>query len=153
MLTHKVEVLVYAKPKSIWDWMLTMTNEKYRLWHRDHRAYAVLRPSESLLGMRVWFDEFLEGEFRISLSWEIVEVEPLKRVVFKALIPYPVCLELSLAQRSEQTLITHTLTIGKPSWYGRLLDRVINRFIFTERKRMILQRHAQEEMKNLEHLV
>lgn len=154
MIEHVVEVsVVGVQPEQVWQWVVSMTDVKYREWHRNHRSYALLRSKDDLVGMRFHFDEVLEGKFRINLSWEIVEIEAPRRVVFRALILYPVRLELALDPTSEGTWVRHVLRIGGGSPLYRLIDPLILRLIFTAERRALLDRHAREEFKNLERLI
>ncbi|MBX9827299.1 MAG: hypothetical protein K2Y27_20200 [Xanthobacteraceae bacterium] len=130
-----------------------MTNEKYLLWHPDHRSYSLIRPSKKLIGMRFRFDECLEGKFRINLVWEITDCTPAERAVFRARLPYPVTLELDLTRCADGTKVRHLLQIGGTSWPTSVLDPAIERFAFTSERQEILKRHVQQEFKNLERLI
>jgi hypothetical protein len=127
-----------------------MNDQKYRSWHPDHRRYVVLKPSADLVGKQIFFEEVLGSEFRIALTWEIVKVDEPRCVIFRALIPYPVSLELHLSENTNGTAVTHWVLIGYKRWFSPALDLLISATVFSRRRCKLLERYVYEEFSNLE---
>lgn len=154
MIIHRVSVLVHnVTPRDIWQWMAEMDEQRYLSWHPDHRRYAVLersKRSNGLVGMKVFFDEVIDGDVRIASSWEVVMADEPRCIIFRALIPYPVRLELRLVEVTDGTMVTHLVLIGFKSWFASVFDLPILVTVFSKRRRELLERHVHEEFGNLE---
>ena len=154
MIEHVVDIpLVNVTPQKIWNWLSTMNDEKYREWHHDHRYYKILHPVKKSVGMKVRFVEVLEGSYKIDLAWEVIQSIPPRHVIFRAIVPFPVRLELLIFAMPNGALVRHHIKIGNSSLLSRIFEPVISTLIFTKKRQSILERHAYEEFKNLEHLV
>lgn len=133
--------------------MLGMTEVRYRQWHPDHISYRELVSPSGLVGRVVFFDENLEGKFRIRFAWRIVSHTPHAAVTFRAVLPYRVELAIQLDAAGDATLVRHIVSLGYPSKMLSGFDKVIARIFFTLERQAILARHVVQEFSNLASLV
>ena len=106
---------------------------------------------EEIIGSRIYFEENIEGRFRINVNWEIVECRDGEMIKIRALVPFPVFLTICLSPLESGTFVTHHLAIGHCSRVLRMLENPIIRLILSIERQKMLARHVKEEFLNLEH--
>ena len=144
----KIEVLG-KKPKQIYDFMFSLDKAKYIAWHpTEHKDFKVIKETKEILGSIFFYYEKMDN-ITVKYKWEVMELVENHKIVMKARYFIPLYLTLILDETPNGTLVTHELSIGK----GKFLDFFIRNFIFTRSKQKSLTRHANEEFKNLEHLL
>lgn len=141
-------------PEAIYEWIVTLDDERYRRWHPAHIAWRTIRQTPEDVGSLVFLDEQFEG-FRVRYVGEVVGSVPgrLLRYRLKRIVPLPVALTLRFDPRTHGTTVTHALAAGYQGAFGRILDGVLRRTVLTPAFEKALERHAREEFKNLERLI
>lgn len=141
-------------PEAIYNWVVTLNNERYRRWHPAHIAWRTIRRTPEEVGSIVFLDERFEG-FRVRYVGEVVAAIPdrLLRYKLKRGVPLPAHLALRFEPTKVGTIVTHELTVGYDTPVGKVLDRLVRKTVLTPAFEKALERHAREEFKNLERLV
>jgi hypothetical protein len=151
-LITKIEVLG-KKPSQIYDFMLDLNREKYIAWHpTEHIDYRVVKETRDIIGSICFYHEKMDN-LRVKYYWEVTELTKNQLIVMKAKHIISVYLILKLDETTQGTLVTHNLQIGYKNGISNLVDWVVRNFIFTKNKRNSLERHANEEFKNLEKII
>ena len=150
MTNHVTKIEVLGKnPKQIYDFMFSLDKAKYIAWHpTEHKDFKVIKVTKELLGSVFFYSEKIDN-ITVKYKWEVIELVENHKIVMKARYFIPLYLTLILDETPNGTLVTHELSIGK----SKFLDFFIRNFIFTRSKQKSLTRHANEEFKNLEHLL
>lgn len=155
MITMVTTIDVRGKtPEAIYGWIVTLTNEKYRQWHPAHREWRTVKGRPDETGSVVFFDEQFEG-FRVRYCGEVVTAVPerLLRFRLKRLVALPVHLALRFEPTRAGTVVTHAVTAGYDSAFGRMLDWSLRKTVLTLAFEKALDRHAREEFRNLERVI
>ena len=143
------EIIVHGiSPKQIYDFMFSLTNEKYLQWHREHKEFKVIKETKDTIGSVFYFNEVI-NDFKIDYDWKVVSVERNKKIIMKAskyLIP--IYLEITLKEEGNNTQVKHHLKTGNCVTYW-----IIKKYFFTEERSRDLDRHVKEEFTNLEWLI
>lgn len=144
------EITIRGKsPKEIYDFMFSLTQKKYILWHPEHQEFKVIKTTAEITGSIFYFKEIING-FKIQYNWEVVQVMKNHKILMRAKYFYPISLELVLRAENNNTIVKHILKIGKKTGF---ISKIISRYFFTEKVEKDLQRHAIEEFTNLEWLI
>lgn len=134
-------------PKQIYDFMFSLTQEKYLKWHPEHREFRIVALTPEIVGSIFYFNDDINGS-TVENSWKVISLETNKKIVMKA-SQYGVSLiiEIILKEVGSNTQVTHYLKIGKgmTNWIVKLF--------FTEKMIKDLHKHVEEEYKNLEWLL
>lgn len=151
MITMVTTIDIRGKtPEAVYDWIVTLTNERYRQWHPAHREWRTVKGRPDEVGSIVFFDEQFEG-FRVRHYGEVVAAVPnrLLRFRLKRFVALPVRLALRFEPTEAGTVVTHALTAGYDSAFGRMLDWSLRKTFLTPAFEAALDRHAREEFRNL----
>lgn len=153
MIESITEITVHNKsPKEIYDFMFTLTQEKYELWHPEHKEFKVIKSTTDTIGSVFYFNEIING-YKIDFKWEVIEIEKDKRILMKAKYFIPITLELTLKEENKNTVVKHHLKIGYNGKRAGISERIIRKYYFTDKVIKDLDRHAKEEFSNLEWLI
>lgn len=151
-LITKIEILG-KKPSQIYDFMLDLDKEKYIAWHpTEHIDYRVVKETPDIIGSICFYHEKIDN-LTVKYHWKVTELTENQEIIMKAKHLIPVYLKLKLDETSHGTLVTHNLQIGYNNGISDWIDWVVKNFIFTKNNRDSLERHANEEFKNLENII
>lgn len=155
MIIITTEILVNnVTPSQIFDWIMYLTPEKYRQW--DPRAHIgkIERPAILKTGDTFRFEEKID-QYKINFRWKIVKLDRPNFFLMKAVIPFPIYLQLSfLPFNRGDTKVLHELRVGFHfPGIEKIVDYVINFFIMPRKKIDAIQKHATEEFRNLEKIL
>lgn len=154
MIIITTEILVqHISPEQIFDWIANLTPEKYRQWDPKAHVGKIERPAVLNVGDKIRFEEFIE-KYRINFRWKIMVLNRPNLFLMKALIPFPVYLQLSFLPINKDSKVIHELRIGFNFLrLEKIIDFFIRLFIMPEKKISAIKRHATEEFKNLEKIL
>jgi hypothetical protein len=144
-----------VQPVQIYDWIVHLTPEKYRQWDPIAHIGKIKRPTILNEGDSVFFEEKIEC-YKINLTWKIIKLNKPDEILMKAVIPFPVYLQLKfLSDKSKNnTEVIHELTIGfRFPGLEKIVDLFISTFIMHRKKIAAIKRHAINEFKNLENIL
>ncbi len=143
------EITVHNKsPKQIYDFMFSLTQEKYLLWHPEHKEFKLLKSTPDTIGSVFYFNEVING-FKIDYKWKVVAIEKNKKILMKARkYSVRVLFEITFKEEGNDTKVRHYLKIG-----NSLTSWIVKKYFFTETVIKNLDRHVKEEFKNLEWLI
>ncbi len=153
MLEHVTKVLIEGKDKEkILQFLLGLDVNQYKQWHPEHKDYKIIKATNDTIGSVFYYKEIIDG-FKLNYRWTLTELEHLEnkeRIVMKAKIPISLYLILTLERVDNGTLITHHIKAG-----GKIsfINKLIGKFIFTPKLIKSIERHANEEFKNLEKIL
>jgi hypothetical protein len=130
---------------------------RYRVWHpRDHVAieYSRRNADGSVgVGCAIHLTEMLGGHpgYLIDVHTDITRLEEggfAHRPRFHGL--RLAAMDYEFTEAAGGTLYRNSLTVGAPGWLGRLLNPLIRRFAFDEKRGRAWIRHNIEEVGNFE---
>ena len=147
----KIEILG-KKPQQVYDFMFSLNKAKYTAWHPEHKDFKIIKETKDTLGSIFFFSEKMD-KLKVKYNWEVVELVKNRRIVMKARYFVPIYLTLNFEETPNGTLVTHNLAIGFKKKITGISDWFLLNFIFTKSKQLSNRRHAEEEFKNLEHLL
>ncbi len=147
-IESNTEVTVYNKsPKQIYNFLTTLTPEKYLLWHTEHKEFKAIKTTPDILGSIFYFNDLINGE-QVENSWTVVLVEQDKKLTMKSSkFSVSMIIQIELTAIGNNTLVKHQLKVGK-SMTGWLV-----KLFFTDKMIKDLQRHVKEEFTNLEWII
>jgi len=155
MITLATEVEVKGKtPEQIIHWFMSLDNETYKKWHPEHMAWKTIKLTPNFVGSIIYFDEKI-GAFRMKLTAEIVKAEPNRFLVFKlkGFMPIQSYLSLSLQPTSSGTKVIHEVKVGNGGIFTKAVEWFLEKSGLVGWFEKALNKHAQEEFKNLEQLI
>lgn len=134
-------------PEKIYQFLLTLTPEKYLQWHPDHREFKVIKSTKEITGSIFYFREEING-FKSEHEWKVIALQPNKSITLKtSQFGISLVIEIQLATAGADTEVKHCLKIGKG------MTNWLVKFFFTEKVRTDLQQHVREEFQNLEKML
>lgn len=143
------EITVHNKsPKQIYDFMFSLTQEKYLLWHPEHKEFKLLKSTSDTIGSVFYFNEVIDG-FKVDYNWKVIAVEKNKKILMKARkYSVRILFEITFKEDGNDTKVKHYLKIGNTftSW-------IVKKYFFTDEVIKNLDRHVKEEFANLEWLI
>ncbi|MBA4369161.1 MAG: hypothetical protein C0403_16155 [Desulfobacterium sp.] len=154
MIIVTTEIVVNkVRPSQIFDWIMNLTPEKYRQWDPKAHVGKIKRPALLKEGDKFWFEEMID-EYKVSFKWKIIKIDKPNLFLMKAIVPFPIYLQLSFLPFNEDTKVIHELRIGF-NFFGleEIVDYFINFFIMPEKKITAIKKHATEEFQNLEKIL
>jgi len=153
MLTFSTEIFIKGKsPQQIYDWMLELDDEKYKRWHREHLEWKTLKRTEDVVGSTIFFDEWI-GKLRFKFKGEITEAEPNRLLVFKLKHFPPAYFLLRFEPADGGTKVVHEVGFGFKGVLGAVFDALLKLTPLFKYFAREMERHAQEEFKNLEKVI
>lgn len=153
MITFTTTVEVTGKsPDQIYDWVLNLDNDKYKRWHPAHKEWKGIKRTSNEIGSIAYLDEQF-NHFRLKLTGELVEVKPNRFLLYKWKSPISGYLSLAFEPTNTGTKVIHEVGVGYGGLFGRIIDWVLRKFYLTKAFEEALEKHADEEFKNLEELV
>ena len=148
----KIEVLG-KKPQQIYDFMFSLDKAKYIAWHpTEHKDFRIVKETKDTVGSIFFFNEKMD-KLKVKYNWEVMELVENHKIVMRAKYFIPLYLTLTFDETPNGTLVTHELAIGFKKKMTGFSDWFLLNFIFTKSKQQSNHRHANEEFKNLEHLL
>lgn len=146
--TNSVIIVHSKSPKQIYDFMFSLTQEKYLQWHPEHKEFKIVKVTPDTIGSIFYFDEVIDG-FKVDFNWKVIAIESDKKILMKtSKYGVTIIFELLLKEEGGNTQVTHNLKIG-----NRLTKGIVKKFFFTEKVIKDIDRHAKEEFTNLEWLI
>lgn len=152
IITTKIDIKGKT-PEEIYNWILNLDDDKYKKWHpRDHKEFKIIKRASDEIGSIVYFHEQFNS-FVLKIKGELIKIKPSSLLVYKWKSFIPGYLFLSFETTKEGTLVTHTLKIGYVGMIGKITDWLMKKFYFAKHFEQALNRHAEEEFKNLEKII
>ncbi len=154
MIKINAQVVVNQKSCSeIYDWLLNITPDKFRLWLPNSHLNTSNRSSELKVGETIWYELMLNGK-KTRLVWQAIKLDKDRCISLKLKRIYPVYMRLTFAPVDNGTNVTYELMVGFV-FYGfeKLFDWVASRFVITESRAEIIKQHERNKIKNLENII
>lgn len=155
MMTFTTTVEVAGKtPEQIYDWILNLDNEKYKQWHPGHKEWKTIKRTSNEIGSIVYLDERFD-HIRLKFTGEVIEAKLNSFLLYKlkSPIPIPGYLSLSFKPTKTGTKVIHEVGVGYEGLFGKIVDWFLRKFYLTRSFEKALEKHANEEFKNLEKLL
>lgn len=129
-----------------------MDDEKYKKWHHAHKAWKTIKRTPNEMGSIVYLDEQF-NQFRLKLTGKLVEVKPNRFLFYKWKSLISGYLSLAFESTNTGTKVTHEVGVGYKGLLGKIIDWLLKKFYLTKAFEEALEKHAEEEFKNLEVLI
>jgi hypothetical protein len=159
MIKVITKIIIKEKsPQQIFDFIWNLNQERYiQMEPTAHKDVKLIKETENRVGSIFYFDEILEG-YRIRMKLEIVEFEDNLpdsiRAKTKAKTLYPIYFSLPIKKIGNDTEVIHMLEVGfSDKGLGKIFNWFVGKFVFTEKIREVIDRHAIKEFKNLENIL
>ena len=151
IITTKIEIKGKT-PEQIYNWILNLDDEKYKKWHPAHKAQKTIKRTLNEMGSIVYLDEQF-NQFRLKLTGKLVEVKPNRFLFHKWKSLISGYLSLAFESTNTGTRVTHEVGVGYKGLLGKIIDWLLKKFYLTKAFEEALEKHAEEEFKNLEVLI
>jgi hypothetical protein len=66
-------IIVHNKsPKQIYDFMFSLSQEKYLQWHPEHKEFKIVKATTDTIGSIFYFYEIING-FKVNFNWKTIK--------------------------------------------------------------------------------